>query len=265
MQGNGSDQNTKIVVGVCGLGQPKPDLIDCLVKLLISGYVEGYISTNATLLPYARNNVVKRTYELFPDFTHILMIDDDMNRFEPNAVIKLYAANKPIISGICLKRGLPYQVVHTFDGQTPERIKADFELGDPQPVIFCGTAFTLIKREVFEALQEETEKGPLWFNTDREERTDFKEKAEEWVKNTVATKDKLMEAIIMGQQSHLNTKLVGEDARFCITAKQHGYQSWVHYGVPVGHIGEVTFDIRSPIDECTNSERVVGQYDPVSK
>lgn len=248
--------DNRVVVGFCGLGQPKPDFIDCMVKLLVSGHVHGYVMTNATLLPYARNNVIKNIFKLYPEFTHVLMVDDDMNRFDPQGVKQLLDADKPIISALMLKRGLPFQAVHKFDGQTPEKITEDFKKGEPQPVVFCGMAFTLVKREVFESIQEETNKDPIWFNTDREPRKTFSEEVEQFIiakehiaeeeyhKSEANIREHLTEAIIMGQQSHFGTYLVGEDAQFCTNAAKHGFQSWVHYGVPVGHIGEVTFDAR---------------------
>jgi len=181
------------------------------------------------------------------------MVDDDMNRFNPQDIPKLFHADKPIISGMCLKRGFPYQAVHRFDGQSPELISEHFKLGEPQPVEFCGTAFTLIKREVFESIREETDKEPLWFTMDREERPEFKDEINKFLDShrDNITQSDLMTAIIMGQQSHRGTTLVGEDFNFCKSAAKLGYDSWVHYGVPVGHIGEFTFDPRSTMHECT--------------
>lgn len=203
---------------------------------------------SGTLLPYARNNIVRSVYLTQPDFTHILMVDDDMNRFSIEGIQQLIDADKPIISAVMLKRGYPYQVAHKFNGQSASIIAEHLKEGQPREVDFCGTAFTLIKKEVFEAIKEETDKEPIWFTTDRAERPGFKHEVESFIAeelkegNVKAIKEMLLEAIILGQQSHFGTYLVGEDADFCIKSKKAGYSSWVHYGVPVGHIGRVTFD-----------------------
>ena len=123
-----------------------------------------------------------------------------------------------------------------------------------------GLGFTLIKKAVFEAVQENTHGDPIWFSTDRSERNSFEVEVEEFISSKKSGLGKnlsdeyitslIREAIIMGQQSHIGTLITGEDIGLCAKAKRLGFDSWIHCGVPVGHIGSTTFDMREDLPGC---------------
>ena len=110
-----------------------------------------------------------------------------------------------------------------------------------------GMAFTLIKKEVLDAVQEQTVDGPIWSNTDRVERKSFQDE----VANFEGT---FLEAIAMGQNSHIGTTLLGEDISFCRKAIKLGFKCYTHTGVIIGHMGKQSFSI---IDTLKQKEAIV--------
>ena len=112
-----------------------------------------------TLLPYARNSLVKMTYEAYPDFTHIIFIDDDMSGYLPEHLDALIAADVPIISGLVTTRRPPYQMVCSFAQMPPEEILQNIENQSVIQSDLIGMAFTCIKREVFDNTAEQLIEG----------------------------------------------------------------------------------------------------------
>ncbi len=245
----------KIVAGICTLGQPEDDFIDCVVSLVQSSLLYKFCKMTGTLLPFCRNAVIEQVYVRDPDFTHLFFIDDDMHNFNDESLQKLIDADKDVISAFMLKRKPPYQVVHSFKGNTTEQIQEQYALAQPVKVDKMGMAFTLIKREVLDAIREETDRGPLWFTTDREPRQGFTHEVESFIQSTIEKiestekeinlKDILYRAIFMGQMSHIGTTITGEDVAFCCKANKLGFETWVHCGVPIGHIGKMSYDMRT--------------------
>lgn len=221
-----------------------------LLDLFASSPFDGYAISAICLLPQARNATLNLLYENNPNFTHCLFLDDDMAGFTIDHIRALWQADKPIISALVTGRKPPYKLVifsDDTDAQMIEHIKKQEVIHTQR----CGFAFTLVKREVLDAVREETPDGSIWFTTDRSARDEWETDAADEVKrlyemmdNEGDLKDTLYAAMDFGRCAHIGARLVGEDVAFCIRAKDAGYKTYVHCGVPVGHIGETTFDWR---------------------
>lgn len=245
----------KVVVGLCCLGQYKKATVESLIELTHSPIIEGWCAPESALLPIARNRVIQAAYLRSPDFTHLLCIDDDMSHFHAMHVQKLLSDDVDIVSAFVTFRKPPYHIVGAFlDGIRPEDILRYSEEQSLQEVSHCGMAFTLIKREVLDKLEEQVvdtgphvEPGSIWFTTDRNERINFDYEVSRFIeskKKEGITEESLRQAILMGQYSHLGTPITGEDISFCRTAKRFGFKIYVDCGCPVGHVGDYAYDFR---------------------
>ena len=155
----------------------------------------------------ARNDIVCRV--LFggdePKATHLMWIDDDM-AFPADAVRRLLAHDLPIVGGLCHGRRAPHYAPILMKKQ--ERLLGGYGYMHDYPqglveVDATGAAFLLVKREVFEAIEEKFPapgEGPF---TDR---------------------------------GH------GEDVAFSERAKECGYSIFVDTTLEIGHVGTVVVD-----------------------
>jgi len=236
--GNTDASGIRVVLGCCML-KPRQNFIDALLPIIRENIFEGYVFPQVSLLPHARNIICALAYEKHPDFTHLLMIDDDMT-FTLSDILKLYKADKPVVSGIAVMRKPPYRIVASLDPQKcPEYIKEESVVN----VVHVGMAFTLIKREVLDITRQDHD---VWFTMDREPRLTFNDEWEEKKQNC-----SLQEAMEFGQDSHLNSKLPGEDIAFSHLCEKLNIPMYVHCGVLVGHVGEKTYDITDTANEPT--------------
>lgn len=237
----------KVVLGMAVLDFKFP----CVANLLESiQYLDGFLISPGALLPNSRNHCVANAYEKFPDFTHMLFIDDDMCNFGPAHMQKLLfnTIKEPyadVCSALVTFRTPPYNIVANFKDTEP--VLEYIQTRAVVPVTHVGMAFTMIKREVFDAIREDTPDGPVWFTMDREPRENFDVEVADFIHEvmketdnaqTYSLREVLHRAILLGQTSHLNTHLVGEDIAFCKRANKAGFKIYVDCGVPVGHMGD---------------------------
>jgi hypothetical protein len=131
---------------------------------------------NESLIQRARNALVHNF--LKTDFTHLMFIDADI-RFDAQDVIRMLLADKPIMCGIYPKKeinwgqihaaavaGVPAEHLHLFSGSFVVNLveyadNARVNVNEPMEIWNGGTGFMLIKREVFEQLQD---KVPSYVN-----------------------------------------------------------------------------------------------------
>ena len=215
--------------------------VDSMILVCTSGILRSYLTVESTLLPQARNITVGAIYNNNPNFTHIVFVDSDMTNYSADHIIKLIMDDKPIISALVVSRKPPYKlVIHSFktDNELAEAIQ-NKQIVESKNV---GMAFTVIKREVLDAMKEDTEVGPVWFTVDREERESFSQEVDQFkleIKNKEFEINNIIDkAIAMGQHSHRGTELIGEDIEFCRRARKLGFRSWVDCGVQVGHLAQ---------------------------
>jgi len=231
----------------------------------------GYITTNMSLLPIARNIAIQAAYENNPNFTHIFFLDDDMCNYDDRHVAALWRADKPIISALMTMRKPPYQICSKFVSDfNDESFNKAIQNSEVIEAIHTGMAFTLIKREVLDSLREETPEGPIWFTSDRSKRGTYLSESEEFISKyqnrltELFEKDKafsihdflhtaMFEAIIFGSKLHENTIALGEDVSFCQRAKAFTFPTFVHCGAYIGHVGRQVCDITSNAKSASNN------------
>lgn len=243
----------KPVLALC-ICHPDYRTIGALMNVIRTNYFVGCSLSTMSLLPYVRNSVIRQLLTQNPEFTHLILIDDDMADFEIEHIKALIDADEPIISALLCMRRPPYTLVGL-----PLDIKQDDVLKymKEQSIVevdHTGMAFTCIKREVIDALREETPNGPIWFNMDREERDSFHveyyDRLIEWRKRILAEEslhEIFIDAVTFGQTSHLTANLLGEDVSFCRKAAKFGYKSYVHCGIVVGHVGTQPYTVRDTL------------------
>ena len=124
---------------------------------------------NESLIQRARNALAHGF--LKTDFTHLMFIDADIH-FNPQDVLPMILADKPIICGIYPKKEINWEMVHkaAVAGVPPQDLRkysgsfvvnlvgyageAQVQVDQPVEIWNGGTGFMLIKREVFEKLRE---------------------------------------------------------------------------------------------------------------
>ena len=163
----------------------------------------------------ARNEAVEAC--LASDDEYLLFVDTDIE-FMPEDVQALIDADVPIVGGNYVNRfavgeePLPVASVHLGDGEygraTPVNVGTDHGV---VPVAGTGMGFTLIRREVLEAL----EYGPLW---------PFAE---------VAVPGSEVGAV--SEEAKAITHLISEDITFCWRARKRGFESYVDLDVRLRH------------------------------
>jgi hypothetical protein len=87
---------------------------------------------------------------LASDFTHLLFIDAD-TEFEPEAILALLAADKPLIAGAYRKKNERNEFAIAFLEDCHETLHQCPEAGAIK-IARAGTGFMMIKREVFEKI-----------------------------------------------------------------------------------------------------------------
>ncbi len=251
-------EGVKIIAGLCTLdGFPKA-FVDYLLKTALCNVFESVCTIESALLPMARNQVISLVYANNPDFSHILFIDSDMTEFCAEHLVKLVLADKPIISGACTLRNPPYTLVNPFLGDVDDATVMEYmRAGEIRECAVLGMAFTLIKKEVFDAVQEETAQGPIWFNMDRQERAGFDAEIEEFLDEVNEKTEKeyhmggcgpeymdplIRKAIAMGQLSHIGSPILGEDITFTRQARKLGFKCFTHCDVIIGHLGTQAYN-----------------------
>jgi hypothetical protein len=211
--------------------------------------LEGWAVIGGTLLPPSRNDSLKMIYNNCPEFTHVIFIDDDMDDFTHNHILKLVADDKDVVSALTTTRRPPYQLTNGLTSlYTDQEILDHIKNKNVVEAESVGMAFTLVKRSVLDALREETPLGPIWFTTDREPRPNFDADVEDFIDQCIdspASKaSQLRDAIEYGRMAHVGTVFVGEDIAFSSKVKNMGFTIWTDCGVSAGHIGEHTYDVR---------------------
>lgn len=127
--------------------------------------------TGESLIPIARNQLVSDF--LKSNLTHMIFIDADLT-FKPQDVTALYQLNRPVVGGLYLKKNLDWDkikenvlnempkdrifdnafsyVCYSENADAVRMLQYDKKKKEVFPVIYLGTGFMMIKREVFEKL-----------------------------------------------------------------------------------------------------------------
>jgi hypothetical protein len=158
------------------------------------------------------------------DCTHVLFCDQDTAEFDAGAILRMASHDLPIVSAYICRRSAPYDPVHRYMSTEENGVKAGLPQS-PTPsedelnkisegrVCECygvGMAFTLVKREVLEAI------GPPYFRFRQADPT---------------SKDP-------------SGWLHGEDISFCMDARDRGFRSYVDCGVHLAHLHEQPIGVK---------------------
>lgn len=107
-----------------------------------------YVDCARFIIDEARNKLVE--YALEQNATHVLFIDDDMI-FPPEAAIQLLNHDVDIVTGLAFRRKAPYHpCIFRTDGKDIYAIESINK--GLVPIDCCGSAFILIKTEVFKRM-----------------------------------------------------------------------------------------------------------------
>jgi len=187
----------------------------------------GIFVGNESLIPRARNKIA-HIFLQTTDASHLLFMDGDQS-FEPRDIVKLIKADKDIIVGIVPMKGINWDRVRqgvlrnhsdleSLTGifnirELPGHQMSD-DIYEPFQILYGGSGYMLIKREVFEKLAPKT---PL-----------YNDKGGAKVHN-------FFSAEIVGQE------LLSEDFLFCHKYREQGGTVWAAPWCKVGHFGSYHF------------------------
>lgn len=250
------NKEVRIALAIPTLDKLSPSFVGSLLDLIGSRMIFRYAIIEGTLLPWARNATINIFYQNNVDFTHLLFIDADMIGFTPQGLHKLVEQDKDIIAGVCTMRRPPYEV--TCEPYDKANFNTHLLNGAVVECQWVGMAFTLIKREVLDALAEETPDGKSWFNLDRESRDGFIKEISNFItthRNKKVTPELLSEAICMGQMSHIGSSHVGEDIGFCKWARRTGFGVYMHCGIIVGHMGNSIYSLKNTVEYAKEQQK----------
>lgn len=222
-------------------GQCFGTFVQPLLQLQMMCAVKGIefqfrIITNESLIPRARNLLAREF--LKSGYTHMLFIDADIE-FNPQDVFKMIEADKPLIGGTYPGKKINWENVHNAVGHgiAPEhlthftalpmiRLKREtmdlnkVNMGEPVEVRAVPTGFMMIKREVFEKLEDKVPNYPDPYAED-------KSKAE-------VTK-------IFFDTSMRGDDYLSEDYHFCYLWTDNGGEVYWAPWVVLNHIGTYVF------------------------
>jgi choline kinase len=199
----------KVVIGIPSNGYIRAETITSLIEAI------SYLKDSEVIVSCPTGCHIHQLREYLAEqslqlgATHLMFIDSDMI-FEPQGIIKLIKADKPIIGGDYNYKLTPKMSVTKID---PEKIDKKYIEEDPNfpgylrlkennrpdfpfEVKAIATGFMLIKTEVFQKIK----KPWFWFDIEDE-------------------------------------KLVGEDLYFCQKARKENISIWCEPTIKIGHLG----------------------------
>ena len=174
--------------------------------------------TNESLISRARNTLTAKFLNT-PESTHLMFIDSDIG-WEPWHLLVMINARKDVIGGLYPMKSLPVKwCVNGIPGK---------ENGSPEEpniveVSKTGTGFLLIKRDVFEKLNQHPATRP--FNND----IGLPEELNPYMKTYFDTAVR-------------ENRYYSEDWTFCENWRDLGGQVWVDKRVLLRHVGTYVFD-----------------------
>jgi hypothetical protein len=196
---------------------------------------------NESLIQRARNALAHGF--LKTDFTHLMFIDADI-RFNPQDIMPMMLADKPIICGIYPKKELNWDMIHkaAVAGVPPNELRkysgsfvvnlvgyageTQVQIDQPVEIWNGGTGFMLIKREVFEKLREHV---PSYINDTHDLGGNIgNERISEFFATSIEP---------------LGERLLSEDYHFCKEWREKCAGTvWAAPWAQLGHVGTHIFD-----------------------
>lgn len=180
-------------------------------------YLDLVPDMGSSLIQVSRNWLFS-TFLRSPQYSHLLFIDADVG-FEPDAILKLLAADKDLVAGVYPgKVDFPHPVMSYLPAGPPQ--------GFLQPAKRVPTGFMLMKRRVAEVVAAKCEKYSfLRYNEGRDD-----------VPNAFEVKIAAHEEL-PGRQI-----LTGEDYLFCDKVTAAGFEIWVRTDLYFVHVGRRSWE-----------------------
>lgn len=179
---------------------------------------------NESLVTRARN--ILTAMFLGTDATHLFFIDADIE-FQPDAVLRMIAMDKPIIAAAYPKKTLPIQYAMNFKYTDPVQKKIRMENGAIE-VWDASTGFFCIKREVFEEMM--LAYPELHYKND----SNIDPSLQQYC---YAFFDTMIDRDENGDNRYLS-----EDYTFCRLWQRLGGEIWMDPNTKLNHIGSYTFE-----------------------
>lgn len=215
-----------VALSVMTAGEIRYETAESICRVVATETVsQAFFVQHGPYLDQGRNKMVRvfNDERIRERCTHLLMVDSDI-AFTPEDVIKLYEADKPIVSGVyySLFDGFPKPVIYEHTvvmdhkrmdaiGKWPDgwptwaqrMVGAKVDTSELEPVVqvaAAGAGFLMIHSDVLDAMGKEFGEPQPWFS----------------------------EPVIDGIY-------FGEDLAFCLRAQDLGFDVWAHRDVEVGH------------------------------
>ena len=186
----------------------------------------------SSIIAASRQHMVKEALQNFPDVTHILFIDDDME-IPAGTISLMLLRDKDIVAANCARKSVPSNSTARKDNKEVYTRKSSVGL---EEVDMVGTAVMMIKIDVFKKLRLPWFATPYYdLNTSRT-----------WSKHRENLPEDLVDALenayFMGGGTERNG-FVGEDIFFCNKAKGAGYKIYIDHDLSKGvsHIGDFPY------------------------
>lgn len=181
----------------------EPHFSYCLSQLVAESLKHNIfideVQTENTNVIGTRNAMVREYFH----GDYLLFADADQV-FPPTSLAKLIRWNQPIVGALIIQRVQPYMPCAAYGNPQDGYCKV---FNWPENALIetdvVGMGLTLIKREVFEQIEDENPFDPIYVEEDK--------------------------------------SLAAEDYSFCYRAQQAGFRILVDTSIPVGHIGRFTF------------------------
>lgn len=167
----------------------------------------------------------------YKDYTHLLRTDDDIT-YPPDAVEKMLAADKPVISGLITWKTPPYWPNCNVVNDKGRRVKIRIEryMLDDEKVVEvdgAGTGFLLVRREVLEDVWN------LWSEYQEAFKKLMPKKFHEW-------KPVPFFPVLYDETKDI---FVSTDFAFSRAVRIAGHDIFMHCGVVTGHIWKKNISI----------------------
>ena len=200
---------------------------------------------NESLITRARNSMAHDF--LKSDATHLMFIDADI-AFNPNDIPRMVDADKDIICGIYPKKEINWVQVSEAvkNGVPPDHLQYHTgafvlklahgeqsktgSINEPIEIANGGTGFMLIKRKVFEGLQD---KVPSYTN-DMYHAID------------TVREIKIIKEFFATSIDEESNRLLSEDYHFCKIARENGFTVWCAPWASFSHTGTYNFSGQLP-------------------
>jgi len=213
-----------------------------LTQELIKYNINFRITTlrNESLVPRARN-ILNAMFLEAKECTHLMFIDADIE-FEPEAVIRMLAMDKDLITGAYPKKTLPVDYAINLKFADKEKTQVKVDMGAVE-VLDASTGFWLMKREVVERMIEAYPE--LFYLNDSSIDPKFNQYCYSFF-DTIHDPD--------------DNRYLSEDYTFCRRWQKIGGQIWLDPNTKLNHVGSYTFE--GDVNKIFNWEAVKGGPKP---